>query len=983
MEEEWPRLEEASERCDSLMKTLLTLLQVASIQSRRTPHVPHYHPNSHPDRAALFGNIEAVVPNHAHRMESLSAAEKVRDKKKTIHSENKIKIREFESMLRNKKEQLHKAAPNTDIDSRREMKLKALFMQEKYKRDKMLSIAAKRHSQTSLVAGKERGGERSSEQAGKRWGEREPTNHNSQAVMKELVKGQRLKERQRACRSQEMLLEEMKVEGGMRETKSQEMLEDRWAHEVVRKNHRLAPPVKRGGGDWALRGVAMQEPSTATHSQESQHSLPSILDQDKTRKAKLLREQQQNGGQPKSSSQPEYLQPFSSYEDENSSSLGNVGIIQPSKLVHRRRKAQEEFEEGKRMSISGEADLMKVEKYYDTLQRKKMVEKSNVLQDSRTQVGSQAKTDAPQTVGGPPHTVGGSRVPPRGSRVPPAVKPKGFAVSFSGSSFNASTSSGGGHTSSRLHPKPNPLTSSSLSSFGGDPSSYELTSSGSSVGVKISPLRSVVRTAPGYERTEDRSSIPRPQKGSLSQPTSQQEEAPVLRRAKKPQYVGIPSRYSMAEYGSHGGGSKSDVGTPSPQSASPSRVRFGLRGNTFAASSNGGGDSSEDGKKASRSSYHQIQNAKRLEFGVTLKLQEAVKRNTLVLSNSDDSFQDPKQQQQQQQQQHSDSKTTTSVVMPHQNGTVHDNSEIFENDTVLADEAQQQQQQQQQQSNGHLRAKGRAGEGNSEQRQNPKRVSENEIPHVHGIPASSLNKMAARQNPPKMEGRLAYPQGTQQQIQHQHHRQQGQGGPQAGSRFGSSGTSYSQHAPPRAHKLNPAPHPPTTSVGGGGGARAGPAGKAAARTRQAYTGTSKLTLGTTNHRVQFQPLPEAYSDVRPHPLGSKSGGSGIPMRATRSAQTPNDTHLTSYPRSHAEALQRRTMSNGKVQIYPHHHPSNNRISHAHTTGSHAHSQGNHRTKLGLQYGGGGGGGGVAGRGGYGNGIPNASNNSEMMVGSLV
>ena len=120
-------------------------------------------------------------------------------------------------------------------------------------------------------------------------------------------------------------------------------------------------------------------------------------------------------------------------------------------------------------------------------------------------------------------------------------------------------------------------------------------------------------------------------------------------------------------------------------------------------------------------------------------------------------------------------------------------------------------------------------------------------------------------------------------------------------------------------------------------------------------------------RVQFQPekpkphphpyedRPHPYED-RPHPLLYKS--SGIPMRATKSAQTPSsDAPLTSYPRSHVEAMQRRSASNGRVQ----------------------HQQYFGHTHQGMVPGGG-----VSRRFHSGHGrVTNTNNNNEMTVGSLV
>ena len=74
---------------------------------------------------------------------------------------------------------------------------------------------------------------------------------------------------------------------------------------------------------------------------------------------------------------------------------------------------------------------------------------------------------------------------------------------------------------------------------------------------------------------------------------------------------------------------------------------------------------------------------------------------------------------------------------------------------------------------------------------------------------------------------------------------------------------------------------------------------------------SEHQAAKNSKQVQFKP--GHHHDNRPHPLKSRS--SGIPMRATKSAQTPaaNDVPLTSYPRSHTQAMKQRSASNGRVQ----------------------------------------------------------------------
>lgn len=132
-------MEEASERCNGLTKALLTMLQFAAVQSHRTPVVPHYDSVQEPDRDALMQNIAAIIPNHSLRMESLSMAEKLREKRKEIHSDSKHKVREFENLLKAQKQQLRKCVSSRDVENRREMKMKALYMEDRYNNSRRIA----------------------------------------------------------------------------------------------------------------------------------------------------------------------------------------------------------------------------------------------------------------------------------------------------------------------------------------------------------------------------------------------------------------------------------------------------------------------------------------------------------------------------------------------------------------------------------------------------------------------------------------------------------------------------------------------------------------------------------------------------------------------------------------------------------------------------------------------------------------------------
>ena len=156
-------------------------------------------------------------------------------------------------------------------------------------------------------------------------------------------------------------------------------------------------------------------------------------------------------------------------------------------------------------------------------------------------------------------------------------------------------------------------------------------------------------------------------------------------------------------------------------------------------------------------------------------------------------------------------------------------------------------------------------------------------------------------------------------------------------------STYTQHMPSAMKKRHRDPPPPD-----------GPPHHH--RGHKASRGATSNPTSQQQLRVQFKP---DHHDDRPHPLLYRS--SGIPMRATKSAQAPamgSDAPLTSYPRSHTHAMQQRSASNGRVQ----HHQVGPRPGHAYQ-GVHV---GGASQRLGFQH------------GGYGHG-----KNNDMAIGSLV
>ena len=121
---------EAVETCTKLEQTLGVLTQFATVQSHRTPLVPYFPAVENPDRRLLLSNIEAVIPNHTHRVECLSRAEAILHRKKQLHSPTKARLREFEAQLRIQRDHLHHIEVTT-LEKRREMKIKTNFMEER------------------------------------------------------------------------------------------------------------------------------------------------------------------------------------------------------------------------------------------------------------------------------------------------------------------------------------------------------------------------------------------------------------------------------------------------------------------------------------------------------------------------------------------------------------------------------------------------------------------------------------------------------------------------------------------------------------------------------------------------------------------------------------------------------------------------------------------------------------------------------------
>ena len=132
------------------------MTQYASLQSHRTPLVPIFHPVPQPDRTLLMENISAIVPNYEDRMASLETAELLRHKKKQLHTESGNTIKQFENLLRVKKQELRKAVDGKTIEEKQQMKLKEFYMEEKLKRRTSLVGEREARRRTETERGDER-----------------------------------------------------------------------------------------------------------------------------------------------------------------------------------------------------------------------------------------------------------------------------------------------------------------------------------------------------------------------------------------------------------------------------------------------------------------------------------------------------------------------------------------------------------------------------------------------------------------------------------------------------------------------------------------------------------------------------------------------------------------------------------------------------------------------------------------------------------
>ena len=776
------------------MQTLLTLLQVASVQSRRTPHIPYYPAVPEPDRDALMENIMAITPDHMHRAELVATAEDTWKKKKKLHSENKVKVQAFETMLKTKREQLHKTAPGADVDSRREMKLKAHYMEDKFMQEKDTG---------RVPVGVARGVVR------KESGERKEgvkkndvVRRDSRASSEERERAtQRLKVDKRSSRSQEMLLDNepdepelgvVVADSGRREVFQ---VRENWAEPMT--NHKVLLMKEDAARQAWGRGVASQE----SYSQDSNYSMPFLME----REQKIQKNRERNQIQSQSNSQPDY------YTPKEPVSINSFGLTPPTKPRQgHHRKHRDDLEEGKRKSFGDIKDIPKVARYFDTLERKKKAEESSESErtpQSKRRTPYEEMRPAYVQLANSPGGASGSAAVTR----PSCLKSSSLVTTSSNTSSTNNVEVTQAFTSSG---------SSSGAGGGGPPGTMhqsQVAGGGSRKGPAKESVKSGIPRAQKHVQAHGASSQPERGVGNYTQ-----EHALASKRSKKPQINNFPSRYSMVEY--HNSRVENSL-SPSP-TLSPKHARQGDRIN--------------DSPK---------------RRGNLKKTHEQRDKSSLT-SNSDDS--------------------THEGRYPAGSGSKHVQiqrdavSEIFDSDTLIVD---------------RRKKKGGARDSSS-------------------LPNHALMRTRPSQAMSQPETTSLVTPSSHVSIPHNHQQQ---------VRF----RNYSDHVPQGGFKATPHSDmhlahsmykaaPPTSSHASKGSSN-----------RTAPSSYQPHNIGTKPSKVQFQFQPGAAGPVpgseRQHPSQHKSS---IPMRATKSAQTPQDsgdTPLTSYPRSHVEALQRRSASNGRVR----------------------------------------------------------------------
>lgn len=127
LKDEPDRIEEALKRCKRLTGTLFTLKRLASAQEQRPLHVPSGDRvggriATHVDRKELLDNIQAVVPDHQSRLQSIKAADASRERKKKIITQQEAlkfgkSLEKATKALKSAAEKEYAAKPKSKVDT--------------------------------------------------------------------------------------------------------------------------------------------------------------------------------------------------------------------------------------------------------------------------------------------------------------------------------------------------------------------------------------------------------------------------------------------------------------------------------------------------------------------------------------------------------------------------------------------------------------------------------------------------------------------------------------------------------------------------------------------------------------------------------------------------------------------------------------------------------------------------------------------------
>ncbi|XP_074659527.1 uncharacterized protein LOC141912207 [Tubulanus polymorphus] len=118
LREEPEHIDNCLRRCKKLTGTLYTLKRLSTVQENQVPNPPNFHTNASPkqeDKNAILANIQAMVPDHDARMQSVEAAESSRERMKKIQcSQEALK---FEKSLEIASKNLRETKPGEKLST--------------------------------------------------------------------------------------------------------------------------------------------------------------------------------------------------------------------------------------------------------------------------------------------------------------------------------------------------------------------------------------------------------------------------------------------------------------------------------------------------------------------------------------------------------------------------------------------------------------------------------------------------------------------------------------------------------------------------------------------------------------------------------------------------------------------------------------------------------------------------------------------------